>query len=369
MAQRGGGSVFLPACGADSSAQSQADNPNMVEIVGVEPDLIQLRTRRRGWPSSCNVYVLREGDSAVLIDSGLGVDPSLGELLAALAKALAQWGQTPADVQRILLTHTHSDHAGGAIPIARLTGARILLPVRGWAQAADPWWQVHHILPPQVRRELTANEDIDVALHFRQQTMPELFASASDIDFQLIEDGEEIPVGRYRFKAVHLPGHDVAQLAWIDPQARLAFTGDLLTARGTSLPWYPPNAGGIDAYLDSLDRFSRFELDLACPGHNAVYRGAAAIAERGWTTARTILQRELDLLDALRAGAKPFPELDDLIYEAAVRAVIPWASSVTVAHLQRLERMGLVSRRDDGLYLTEPLAAERHARTLRAEIG
>lgn len=341
----------------------------MVEIVNVESDLVQLRTRRRGWPSSCNVYLIRDGDGAVLVDTGLGVEPSLGELLAAMSTALAKWGQMHRDVHTILLTHTHTDHAGGAVPIARITGARVLLPVRGWAQAAEPWWQVHHILPPEVRHELVAQRDIDIAEHFRQKTMPELFASESDIVWQLIEDGDEIQTGRYRLKAFHMPGHDVAHLAWVDLQCRLAFTGDLLAARGTSLPWYPPNAGGIDGYLASLERLSGFALEIACPGHNAVNRGADTIAELGRRTVRMILERDLQLLGALLSGAKSFGNLDDLIYDSSVREVIPWASSVTMAHLDHLEQVGLLSRLDNGLYLTEPIAAERYLRKLRIQIG
>lgn len=341
----------------------------MVDIVGVEADLVQFRTRRRGWPSSCNVYLIRDGAGAVLVDAGLGVEPSLGELLKAIGQALAEWGQSLPDLHTILLTHTHTDHAGGAIPIARLTGARVLLPVRGWAQAADPWWQVHHIMPPEVRRELAAFQDYDVAEHFHQQTMPELFAADSDIVWRLIEDDEEIRVGRYLLKAHHLPGHDVAHLAWVDQQQRLGFTGDLLTARGTSLPWYPPNAGGIDAYLASLQKLSVLTLEIVCPGHHVVQRGAAAIAELNRSTQRMILERDRLILDALLGGPRTFAALDDLIYDKVVREVIPWASSVTMAHLARLEQSGLVSRLADGTYAAEPIATGRHLDKLRWQMA
>jgi glyoxylase-like metal-dependent hydrolase (beta-lactamase superfamily II) len=336
----------------------------MVEIVDVEADVIQLRTVRRGWPSSCNVYLIRDGEHSVMVDAGLGVDPSLGELLTGLSVALARWGQTQRDVRGILLTHTHTDHAGGAMPIARQTGARVHVPARGWAEASDPRWQLHHILPDEVRKELAPHRDIDVVDHFREKTMPELFASGTDIDWTLVEDGDEIPVGRYRLKAFHLPGHDVAHLAWVDLQFRLGFTGDLMAARGTSLPWYPPNAGGVDRYLASLRQLQDLALQTACPGHNAVYRGATAIADLCATTRRMILDRDKMLLGALLAGPKSFRELDDVICDDAVRDVIPWASSVTMAHLARLDQIGVASRLDNGRYIAEPIACERHLREI-----
>lgn len=336
----------------------------MVEIVDVEADVILLRPVRRGWPSSCNVYLIRDGEHSVMVDAGLGVEPSLGELLTGARAALARWGQRPHDVRALVLTHTHTDHAGGAIQIARQTGARVFVPGRGWAQAADPRWQAHHILPDEVRKELAAHRKIDVVDHFREKTMPELFASGTDIDWTLVEDGDEIPVGRYRLKAFHLPGHDVAHLAWVDLQSRLGFTGDLMAARGTSLPWYPPNAGGVDRYLASLRQLQNLALQTACPGHGAFHRGAAAIADLCETTQRVILDRDKMLLGALLAGPKSFGELDDVICDDAVRDVIPWASSVTMAHLARLDQIGVASRLDNGRYIAEPIGAERHLREI-----
>lgn len=336
----------------------------MIETVTVEPDLVQLRTTRRGWPSSCNVYLVRDGDGAVMVDTGLGVEPDLGALCDAATGALSAWGQSLGDVHTILLTHTHTDHAGGTVPLARRTGATVRLPVRGWAQAADPHWQVHHILPPEVQRELAAARDFDVAAHMRADTMPHLFAEAADVDFRLVEDDDEFQAGRYRLRAYHLPGHDVAHIAWVDLDTGVAFTGDMLVARGTSLPWYPPNAGGVGGYLDSLARLGELPVRLACPGHNAVNRGFDTVADLVRATTDAVLDRDRRLLATLLAAPSAFAALDDLIYDADVRGVIPWASSVTVAHLRRLEERGLVSRRPDGLYVTEPIAAERYLKHL-----
>lgn len=337
---------------------------SVIDTVDVEHDLVQFRTRRRGWPSSCNVYLLRDGDGAVLVDAGLGVEPDLAALMTAVTAALARWERPLAALHTILLTHTHTDHAGGAIPIARATGARVLLPARGFAQASDPDWQVHHILPEEVRRELPALRDFDVAAHFREETMPELFAAQAGVAWQLTEDGDELVIGRHRLRAFHLPGHDVGHLAWVDLVSGLAFTGDLLTARGTSLPWYPPNAGGVRGYLDSLATLAALPLELVCPGHHAVHRGAEAIAALRRDTVRMVHERDRRLLAALAAGPATFAQLDDLVYEAAVRQVIPWASSVTVAHLRHLEEAGVVLRRGDGCYVADAAAARHHLRNL-----
>lgn len=56
------------------------------------------------FPFATNAVLVRKGDHITLIDTGYGT--RLFEHLAAL-------GIAPADVDEILLTHTHSDHTGG----------------------------------------------------------------------------------------------------------------------------------------------------------------------------------------------------------------------------------------------------------------
>ena len=322
----------------------------MIETYTVEPDLVQMRTTRRGWPSSCNVYLIRDGRRAVLVDAGLGVEPDLGHLRSAAGAALAAWGQSLRDIGTIVLTHTHTDHAGGAVAIARETGARVLVPALGMAQACDPARQVHHILPTEVRAEFAAHRDLDVAAHFRAETMPVLFGEAPDVAFDTVEDGHRFDAGRLRLRAVHTPGHDVGHLVWVDEDAGVAFTGDLLIARGTSLPWYPPNAGGVGGYLESLRRLAALPVRLVCPGHHAISRGNDAYAALVEATIGAIIDRERCIVEALRDAPLSFAALDDLIYGAEIRDVIPWASSVTMAHLRHLEAAGEIVRRPDGLF-------------------
>ncbi|MFZ9933244.1 MAG: MBL fold metallo-hydrolase [Chthoniobacterales bacterium] len=58
-----------------------------------------------GSGSSGNTAILRAGENTVMIDAGLGPRKTLARLQAA--------GISPAEIQAVLLTHEHGDHAGG----------------------------------------------------------------------------------------------------------------------------------------------------------------------------------------------------------------------------------------------------------------
>ncbi|WP_435878335.1 MBL fold metallo-hydrolase [Streptomyces bobili] len=65
-------------------------------------------------------YLWRDADELTLADAG---PPGSGR---AIADAVTALGHDPAAVRRVVLTHFHEDHAGGAAELAALTGARVL---------------------------------------------------------------------------------------------------------------------------------------------------------------------------------------------------------------------------------------------------
>ena len=70
--------------------------------------------------ASINSYAFVEDDGSVtLVDCGLKRAP------ARIVAGLRAIGRHPGDVRRIVLTHAHADHAGGAADLAARTGAPV----------------------------------------------------------------------------------------------------------------------------------------------------------------------------------------------------------------------------------------------------
>lgn len=82
---------------------------------GIEPDaataLLQQSFRAPAPRSSVNAFLVQGNGSTVLIDTGAGnsMGPTMGRLQASLTAA----GVAPDDVDVIVMTHLHPDHAGG----------------------------------------------------------------------------------------------------------------------------------------------------------------------------------------------------------------------------------------------------------------
>src|ERR1035437_1577496 len=72
-------------------------------------------------PLTVCAYVVETADGLVVVDTGYDKD---GDLLANNIRSL---GLDPAKVKLILLTHMHSDHAGGTKRLAGISGAKVMI--------------------------------------------------------------------------------------------------------------------------------------------------------------------------------------------------------------------------------------------------
>lgn len=75
-----------------------------------------------------NCFALKGTDGITLVDAGTG--PSWGEALGHAPAAMARAGIAPAQVERVLITHLHGDHALGLFDgdHARFPKAEIIVP-------------------------------------------------------------------------------------------------------------------------------------------------------------------------------------------------------------------------------------------------
>lgn len=194
---------------------------------------------------ACNVYVLRSGSEAVLVDFGAG------DVLDHLAELGVE------RVTDVLLTHHHRDQAQG-LPRAAAAGIGV------WV--------------PPIERELI--EDIDRRWQFRQ------IANDYDLRQDRFSILEQVPVagtvseyqtrryGGFDVYTLPTPGHTIGSVTYlvaVDGR-RLAFTGDLLYAPGkvwslAATQWSYTGVEGQAATHVSCGVLARQAPDVLLPAH------------------------------------------------------------------------------------------------------
>jgi len=149
-----------------------------------------------------NVYALLDFGAVTLIDSGVRAD---------VDQILAQLTSRDLTITRIVLTHAHVDHVGGAAELANRTGAQVI------AHAADvPFIEQSQTMPAS-----------SVVHRLFACIVNRLFKlSACHVDV-CVEDGDRIDaLGGLR--VLHTPGHTPGSMSLYHPERKLLFCGDAL---------------------------------------------------------------------------------------------------------------------------------------------
>ncbi len=102
-------------------------------------------------PMKTNIFVLKAHGKVMIFDAGLGDTLSEKEKKiysasgdSSLESGLASLGLTPADIDYVLLTHLHTDHAGGAVKkvdgefVPRFPKAKYIISKEEWETATHP---------------------------------------------------------------------------------------------------------------------------------------------------------------------------------------------------------------------------------------
>lgn len=142
---------------------------------------------------NCSIIWCDETMIGALVDPGGDVDAILAEV--------EKRGIT---LEKILLTHGHLDHAGGAQDLRE----KLKLPIMGPEQS-DKFW-------------LDGIEE-----QAAKYGMAGLRCCLPD---EWLNEGAEITVGNVVLKTIHCPGHTPGHLVFYDEDSRVAFVGDVLFA-------------------------------------------------------------------------------------------------------------------------------------------
>ena len=147
-------------------------------------------------------------------------------------------------------------------------------------------------------------------------------------------EGEEVGP----FRALATPGHSPDSVCLI-AAGGVCFTGDTVLGEGSV--FISPHEGSLSAYLDSLRRLRKLDLEVLCPGHGPyVWDPRAKLDE--YIEHR--LDRERRLLAALESGLRAHDDLLDAAWSDVPTFLRPAAELTLRAHLHKLAEEGRLPR-------------------------
>jgi glyoxylase-like metal-dependent hydrolase (beta-lactamase superfamily II) len=162
---------------------------------------------------NCSLVWDEASRQAALIDPGGDIE----RILKVVAREAVE-------VRQLLLTHGHVDHVAGAARLARQLGVPILGP---------------HI------EDAFLFEGLD-----QQCRMFGFPDTAPFLPDRWLAEGERVQVGGLALEVLHCPGHTPGHIVLYQPEARLAFVGDVLFRGSIGRTDFP--RGDHDALIASI---------------------------------------------------------------------------------------------------------------------
>ena len=168
------------------------------------------------FPEFAAAYLIVEGDRAAFVDNNTNHAAPL------LLAALEQRGLKPGNVQYIIVTHVHLDHAGGTSRMAEACPDATVI--------AHPRAARYIIEPSRLVKGVKAV--------YGEKKYLELYGEIRPVDagrVKAVEDNETLAWGSRELRFIHTLGHASHHMVIVDSGSNTIFTGD---AFGLAYPFF-----------------------------------------------------------------------------------------------------------------------------------
>lgn len=187
-----------------------------------------------------NVYLIEDEDP-VVVDTGTGMFADT--VLEGLSRIMPL-----RRVGRIVLTHCHYDHIGGAEKFQKATGGRIYL---------------HEAEAAPIKAGDTSG------------TVSDMFGrKLRQLDLEPIRAGDKVRTGTTDWDVLHTPGHSPGSIALHDRESASAVVGDTVFCDGGVGRWDLPG-GNLAELISSVKSIQGLGLRNMYPGHGPYAEGDA----------------------------------------------------------------------------------------------
>jgi glyoxylase-like metal-dependent hydrolase (beta-lactamase superfamily II) len=249
-----------------------------------------------GQPGVAAAFLLQDGGRAAIIETNTNL------AVPRIVEAMSEEGVSPEQVDWVIVTHIHLDHAGGA---------SALLGVCPNARLAVHPKAAPHMIDPS--RLIKSAKDI-----YGEETFAELYGVIEPIAEErvtIMEDGGTLVLGQRELQFFFTRGHANHHFCVFDPVENAVFAGDnfgivypdLQTHGLFAFPSTPPTDFDPQAALDSIDKILGTGAAVVYPTHF----GPVTDREEVSSSLRSQLETFAGWVEEVDASGRPDEELDE----------------------------------------------------------
>jgi len=294
-----------------------------------------------------NAFVVK-GDALTLFDVG----PKTMEAYDALKWGIRAAGYELRDIEQVVLTHHHPDHAGwvDAFPHAEILGHAYN---DKWLRHDEEFLRYHErFYSERLFEHGVPQEYIQPSVHVRR----ELELVGERPLTQILGDGDEVP-GHPGLKAIETLGHAQSHFIFWDEKTHHVIGGDLLLEKITPNPLIEPpldrtigRTKSLLQYNKSLEILRQLPVKMMYTGHGAELEEIPLLIDKRLERQH---QQSMKVLELLGEDQLTVVQVTMRLYPAIFQRKLGLTLSKTLGHLDYLEANQYITstKTEEGIYV------------------
>jgi len=286
-----------------------------------------------------NSFILTSKEGNLIIDTGFLRE----ECMTAMMAGLDEIG-VDLNITDFFVTHLHADHFG-LVP-------SLLKPGR---KAYMGWLDTGHI---QARSGFLNMNHYAGQSGFPKDMLEAAFTNhpgfkhgpQARIELTGFGEGDVITIGDYELTGVETPGHTNGHICLYERNKRLFIAGDHILGDITpNIQLWSSEENTLGAYIDSLKKVEKLDIDLCLPGHRSMIDDAAGRIQELKIHHRDRCNEALEILkkgpqDAYQVASQMTWDIQARSWEEFPLMQKWFATGEGIAHLRYLEVLGFIRR-------------------------
>lgn len=288
-----------------------------------------------------NSYLLK-GDALTLVDAG----PKTPEAWEALKFGLKEAGVSPEEVEQVVLTHHHPDHAGwiDGFEQAKLYGH----PYNDvWLRRDQAFFEFHDAFYMERLKEEGVPDDLP--LWIKRMKRPLTLMGSRPLDMT-INEGDVLP-GHPAWEVMETLGHAQSHLSFWNKETGEMIGGDHVIAKVSSNPLIEPpldpshgRPKSLLQYNASLARLLKMPVDVIYSGHGEEVRNVHELITERLSKQH---QRAMKVLAMVGNEGKTVYDLTKQLFPYAYEKELGLTLSETIGQIDYLLEDGLITESMD----------------------